>query len=77
MVERSGFTAYRLPSSEIKSTSEDFILSDNGHALLPNSLVIDLLPLVEDLFALGQKTFRLRAKSKRVVLLFSKSGRDR
>ena len=44
---KSGFTAYRLPSSEIKSTSEDFILSDNGHALLPNSLVIDLSLLVE------------------------------
>ena len=31
--------------------------------LLPNSLLIDLLPLVENLFALGQKPFRHRSKT--------------
>ena len=37
--------------------------------LLSNSLLINLLPLVENLFALGQKPFRLRAKSKGVVVM--------
>lgn len=31
--------------------------------LLPNSLLIDLLPLVENLFALGQKPFRHLSKT--------------
>ena len=31
--------------------------------LLSNSLLIDLLPLVENLFALGQKPFRHRSKT--------------
>ena len=31
--------------------------------LLPNSLLIDLLPLVENLFALGQKPFRHWSKT--------------
>jgi hypothetical protein len=37
--------------------------------LLSNSPTVELLPLVECAFALGQKRFRLRAKSKKVVAI--------
>lgn len=37
--------------------------------LLSNSPTVELLPLVECAFALGQKTFRPRAKSKKVVAI--------
>ena len=37
--------------------------------LLSNSPTVEFLPLVERAFALGQKRFRLRAKSKKVVAI--------
>lgn len=37
--------------------------------LLSNSPTVELLPLVESAFALGQKRFRPRAKSKKVVAI--------
>lgn len=37
--------------------------------LLSNSPTVEFLPLVECAFALGQKRFRLRAKSKKVVAI--------
>lgn len=37
--------------------------------LLSNSPTVELLPLVECAFALGQKPFRPRAKSKKVVAI--------
>ena len=37
--------------------------------LLSNSPTVELLPLVECAFALGQKRFRLRAKTKKVVAI--------